>query len=135
MTGIWTEAKGVDENDNILYVVALDTKKNNVIVGPREFLSCNKIKISDCNWIIDLPQESEFKVLVKLRNSSQPVIGKIKINFDNNFAYLLFDQPQFGVSTGQAAVFYNIEECSHVLGGGWIAEAPNKLAYNNLKNV
>ncbi len=127
--------KGVDDNDSILYVIALDTKKNNVIVGPREFLSCNKIKISDCNWIIDLPQESEFNVLVKLRNSSQPVIGKIKINFENNFAYLLFDQPQFGVSTGQAAVFYNIKESSHVLGGGWIAEAPNKLADNNLKNV
>ena len=31
----------------------------------------------------------------------------------------------FGVSTGQAAVFYNTEEYSHVLGGGWISEAPN----------
>ena len=43
------------------------------------------------------------------------------------FAYLHFDQSQFGVSTGQAAVFYNIKESSHVLGGGWITEAPNKL--------
>jgi tRNA U34 2-thiouridine synthase MnmA/TrmU len=29
------------------------------------------------------------------------------------------------VSTGQAAVFYNMEENAHVLGGGWIADAPN----------
>ena len=127
--------KGVDDNNSILYVIGIDTEKNNVIVGPKEFLSCNKIKISNCNWLIDLQQDSEFRVLVKLRNSSQPVIGTIKVNFDNTFAYLLFDQHQFGVSTGQAAVFYNINEISHVLGGGWITEAPNKLAETNLINA
>ena len=127
--------KGVDDDNSVLYVIALDTKKNNVIVGPREFLSCNKIKISECNWIIDLPQESVFRVLVRLRNSSQPVIGTIKVNFDNSFAYLHFDQSQFGVSTGQAAVFYNIKESSHVLGGGWITEAPNKLTDIMLHNA
>ena len=127
--------KGVEDNNSILYVIGIDTEKNNVIVGPKEFLSCNKIKISNCNWLIDLQQNSEFRVLVKLRNSSQPVIGTIKVNFDNTFAYLLFDQHQFGVSTGQAAVFYNINEISHVLGGGWITEAPNKLAETNLLNA
>ncbi len=120
--------KGVDDNNSILYVIALDTQKNNVIVGPKNFLSCNKIKISDCNWLIDLINETEFRVLVKLRNSSQPVIGTIEVNFDKNLAYLTFDKPQFGVSTGQAAVFYNIKESSHILGGGWITEAPNKSA-------
>ena len=127
--------KGVEDNNSILYVIALDTEKNNVIVGPKEFLSCNKIKISECNWIIDPPKGPEFRVLVKLRNSSQPVIGTIKANFDNSFAYLSFDQPQFGVSTGQAAVFYNIKERSHVLGGGWIAEAPNKFTDIKLYNA
>ena len=127
--------KGVDDNNSILYVIALDTKKNNVIVGPKEFLSCNKIKISECNWIIDLPQKSKFKVLVKLRNSSEPVLGTIKANFDTSFVFLYFDEPQFGVSTGQAAVFYNINERTHVLGVGWITEAPNKFADNNINNA
>ena len=120
--------KGVDYNNGILYVIALDTENNNVIVGPKEFLSCNKIKISDCNWIIDLLQEYEFRVLVKLRNSSQPIIGTIKVNSNNCSADLSFDEPQIGISIGQAAVFYNIKERSHVLGGGWITEAPNMLA-------
>ena len=120
--------KGVDDNNSILYVIALDTEKNNVIVGPKEFLSCNKIKISDCNWLIDIKHETKFRVLVKLRNSSQPVIGTIKVNSDTSNAHLLFDTPQFGVSTGQAAVFYNFIESSHVLGGGWITKAPNSLA-------
>ncbi len=125
--------KGVDDNNSILYVIAIDAENNNVIVGPKEFLTCNKIKISDCNWLIDLYQETEFRVLVKLRNSSQPVIGKIKVSFDNSHAYLSFDKPQFGVSTGQAAVFYNVKESSHILGGGWITEAPNKLTDSILK--
>ncbi len=127
--------KGVDDNNSILYVIGIDTKKNNVVVGPKEFLSCNKIKISNCNWIIEQPQNSEFKILVKLRNSSKPVPGMIKINFENDFANLFFDEPQFGVSTGQAAVFYNIDEKSHVLGGGWIIEAPNKLAEIKFNNA
>ena len=127
--------KGVDDSNSILYVIALDTKKNHVIVGPKEFLSCNKIKISECNWIIDLPQKSKFKVLVKLRNSSEPVLGTIKANFDTSFVFLYFDEPQFGVSTGQAAVFYNVKDRSHVLGGGWITEAPNKLPDNNINNA
>ncbi len=120
--------KGVDDKNSILYVISLDTEQNNVIVGPREFLSCNKIKISNCNWLIDIVNQTKFRVLVKLRNSSKPVVGTIKVDFDNNLAYLKFDKPQFGVSIGQAAVFYNIEESSHILGGGWITEAPNKSA-------
>ena len=127
--------KGVDDNNSILYVISLDTENNNVIVGPKEFLSCNKIKISDCNWLIDVVNETEFRVLVKLRNSSQPVTGTIKIKFDKSLAYLTFDKPQFGVSIGQAAVFYNYKESSHILGGGWIIEAPNKSADIKLYNA
>ncbi len=127
--------KGIEDNNSILYVIALDTETNNVVVGNKDFLSCNKIKITDCNWLIDLQQETEFRVLVKLRNSSQPVIGTIKVNLDNTDAYLSFDKPQFGVSTGQAAVFYNIKESSHILGGGWIIEAPNKLTEIKIYNA
>ena len=52
-----------------------------------------------------------------------------QVDASKSFAFLLFDKAQFGVSTGQAAVFYNIKESSHVLGGGWITEAPNKLTH------
>ena len=45
----------------------------------------------------------------------------LRVNFDNSFAYLSFDKPQFGVSTGQAAVFYNEDNNGmRLLGGGWI---------------
>ena len=63
-----------------------------------------------------------------LPNSSLNLTSFIKVNFDKSVADLIFDKPQFGVSTGQAAVFYNVIESSHVLGGGWITKAPNNLA-------
>jgi tRNA-specific 2-thiouridylase len=117
--------KGIEDEHSVLYVIALDSKNHNVIVGPRHFLACDKIKISECNWIIKKPSEPQLKVLVKLRNSSKPGSGIISIDSNNGLSELYFDQPQYGVSTGQAAVFYNTEEYEHVLGGGWIAHAPN----------
>ena len=120
---------GVEDKDTVLYVIAIDPEKNNVIVGPRNLLACKKIKISECNWIINQPEKSKFKVLVKLRNSSKPVNGEINVNFETGLSDLYFDEPQFGVSTGQAAVFYNTKEYTHVLGGGWIKEAPNMFNF------
>lgn len=117
--------KGVEDKNSVLYVIALDSKNHNVIVGPKHLLACNNIKISECNWIVKEPEKSRFKVLVKLRNTSKAVSGTVDVNYDSGFSHLYFDQPQYGVSTGQAAVFYNTEENAHVLGGGWIADAPN----------
>ena len=117
--------KGVEDKNSVLYVIALDSKNHNVIVGPKHLLACNNIKISECNWIVKEPEKSKFKVLVKLRNTSKAVSGTVDVNFDSGFSHLYFDQPQYGVSIGQAAVFYNAEENAHVLGGGWIADAPN----------
>jgi len=120
--------KGIEDDNSALYVIGLDSKKHNVTVGPKELLACNKINISECNWIIDNPKKTKFNVLVKLRNSSAPVRGVVDVNIDNGTSELNFDEPQYGVSNGQAAVFYNIEEYSHVLGGGWIIDAPNMFS-------
>jgi len=119
--------KGVEDKDTILYVIELDPYKNQVIVGPKEYLKCKEIVINECNWITENPQKMKSKVWVKLRNSSDPVSGKINVDLETGSSALLFDEPQYGVSTGQAAVVYNPEDTEHVLGGGWITKAPNML--------
>ena len=119
--------KGVEDKDTILYVIELDPYKNQVIVGPKEYLKCKEIVINECNWITEYPQKMKSKVWVKLRNSSDPVSGKINVDLETGSSALLFDEPQYGVSTGQAAVVYNPEDTEHVLGGGWITKAPNML--------
>ena len=120
--------KGVEDKDTILYVIELDPYKNQVIVGPKEYLKCKEIVINECNWITENPQKMNSKVWVKLRNSSDPVSGKINVDLETGSSALLFDEPQYGVSTGQAAVVYNPEDTEHVLGGGWITKAPNMLS-------
>jgi len=120
--------KGVEDKDTILYVIELDPYKNQVIVGPKEYLKCKEIVINECNWITENPQKLKSKVWVKLRNSSDPVSGKINVDLETGSSALLFDEPQYGVSTGQAAVVYNPEDTEHVLGGGWITKAPNMLS-------
>ena len=120
--------KGVEDKDTILYVIELDPYKNQVIVGPKEYLKCKEIVINECNWITENPQKLKSKVWVKLRNSSDPVSGKINVDLETGSSALLFDEPQYGVSTGQAAVVYNPEDTEHVLGGGWITKAPTMLS-------
>ena len=68
------------------------------------------------------------EVLVKLRNSSEPISGKINVDLETGSSALYFDQPQYGVSTGQAAVIYNPADEAHVLGGGWITKAPKMFS-------
>ena len=120
--------KGVEDKDTILYVIELDPYKNQVIVGPKEYLKCKEIVINECNWITENPQKLKSKVWVKLRNSSDPVSGKINVDLETGSSALLFAEPQYGVSTGQAVVVYNPEDTEHVLGGGWITKAPNMLS-------
>ena len=120
--------KGVEDKNSILYVIELDSYQNRVIVGPKEYLKCKEIEINECNWITNKFKKMNTEVLVKLRNSSEPISGKINVNLESGSSKLYFDQPQYGVSTGQAAVIYNPEDAAHVLGGGWITKAPNMFS-------
>ena len=120
--------KGVEDKDCILYVIDLDSHQNRVIVGPKEYLKCKEIEINECNWITNKFKKMNTEVLVKLRNSSEPISGKINVDLETGSSALYFDQPQYGVSTGQAAVIYNPEDEAQVLGGGWITKAPNMFS-------
>ena len=120
--------KGIEDKDSILYVIELDSHQNRVIVGPKEYLKCKEIEINECNWITNKFKKMNTEVLVKLRNSSEPISGKINVDLEAGSSALYFDQPQYGVSTGQAAVIYNPEDEAHVLGGGWITKAPKMFS-------
>ena len=120
--------KGVEDKDSKLYVIELDSHQNRVIVGPKEYLKCKEIEINECNWITSKFKKTNTEVLVKLRNSSEPIPGKINVDLEAGYSALYFDQPQYGVSTGQAAVIYNPEDEAQVLGGGWITKAPNMFS-------
>ena len=54
---------------------------------------------------------------VRPRYRSNGATATVRISSDWKSATLVFDEPQFALTPGQAAVFYKGGE---VLGGGWI---------------
>jgi len=92
-----------------LYVVRLEPEARRVIVGPRAALAVNEARLSDINWIGGA--ERDGPVQAKVRSMAKPVAARLEGD------RLRFDQPEYGVAPGQAAVLYAGER---VLGGGWI---------------
>ena len=96
------------------YVLSIDAKKNQIVVGKKEELACDRVVLNNLNMFSD---EKEFNTTVKLRYRTIAVSCRVKI--DNDKAYVELDESVFGVAVGQAAVFYDGDK---LIGGGWIAE-------------
>ena len=104
---------GITEDNSPLFVVQLNADKNQVVVGPKEALARDVVFVRDVNWLV-APEAGQ--ITVKLRSTTQPQPALLEPTSDGAKVTLL--EPQYGISPGQAAVFY---DGSRVLGGGWIA--------------
>lgn len=112
---------GIATGDPI-YVVAIDAKNARVIVGPKEALAVKSLTLKEINWLGDKDLNGQ-EVLVRVRSTRPPVLGKIRI--DNDVWNVDFVKPEEGVAPGQACVFYEPnteigELGERVLGGGFI---------------
>lgn len=111
-----------------LYVVKLDAKTREVIVGPREALTAFWIVLKDMNWLgdqalSDIPEEG-VELLAKIRSTRAPEPATL-YNKDG-VAVVRLHLGENGVSPGQACVLFDGEDgVSRVLGGGWIQSAEN----------
>jgi len=97
------------------YVIGIDSKKNQLIVGNKEQLNKTMIFLKQCNLFID---KKVFECEVKVRYRTNPIKAKVKI--DGSKAVVFLDSPASGIAKGQACVFYDNDK---VLGGGWIRGA------------
>ena len=115
------QRKGIKVSDkDALYVLQINSKKNEIIVGPREKLSKTFINLRNINL---LGKEEEFKknIFVKVRSTGKLLDAKVSLKEKNNAEVKLI-LPEEGISPGQACVFYNKDNMGHkVLGGGWIS--------------
>jgi tRNA-uridine 2-sulfurtransferase len=99
-----------------LYVLGIDSGKNQVVVGGDEELLSNEFTAAGVNWIAfaDTAEAVRAEVRVRYRHTAAPATisalpdGRVKITFD---------EPQRAITPGQATVFYRGDE---VVGGGWI---------------
>lgn len=96
------------------YVISIDAEKNQIVVGKKEELACDKVVLNNLNLYID---DKEFDTTVKLRYRTKAVPCHVVIK--NDKAFVTLGESVFGVATGQAAVFYSGNK---LIGGGWIEE-------------
>ncbi|MGB5632324.1 MAG: tRNA 2-thiouridine(34) synthase MnmA [Waterburya sp.] len=99
-----------------LYVVKLDAVMNRVVVGDRHAGGRLECTVSRMNWVSIAEPTAPIGAEVKIRYRSKSVPAKI-IPLGDSRIKIMFEDHQFGVTPGQAAVLYN---GAMVLGGGII---------------
>ena len=114
------QRKGIKVSDvEPLYVLKINSDKNEIIVGPREDLAKKHINIKDLNLLVD---ENELlkNILIKVRSTGKLLEAKVDLQKDDT-ALIKLRAFEYGISPGQACVLYKKDEIGYkVLGGGWI---------------
>ena len=101
-----------------LYVIEINSDNNEIIVGPKEKLIKKYIKLKKINLLTNA-DDLKDEVLVKIRSTGKLIKSRLLISKNNISVELLEDE--YGISPGQACVFYKGDNNGHrLLGGGWI---------------
>jgi tRNA-specific 2-thiouridylase len=113
-----------------LYVVSVNAAKRQVVVGPREALKRNDIRISRLNWLGEQNlTDVDQPVFAKIRSTRPPVAAILRGGPEG--AVVSIAAGEYGVSPGQACVLYDgMGAGARVLGGGFIASAVEPVRGN-----
>ncbi|WP_321490982.1 tRNA 2-thiouridine(34) synthase MnmA [uncultured Hyphomonas sp.] len=108
-----------------LFVVKIDAPNRRVVVGPREALMTSGLLLEELNWIgrgsLEAAADAGAAVLVRVRSTRPPVPGRL--GWHDGAPVIWFDEPEEGVARGQAAVLYDPDGSTRILGGGFILKA------------
>lgn len=102
-----------------LYVLATDTRRNALIVGPASELGRETLTTNRVNWISGIAPEHSFHADVKIRYKARPV-GATVTPLPDDRMHVQFDTPVRDITAGQGAICYDGDVC---LGGGLIEKA------------
>tara|TARA_B100001121_G_scaffold300389_1_gene310184 strand:+ start:135 stop:1250 length:1116 start_codon:yes stop_codon:yes gene_type:complete len=113
------QRKGIKISEkNPLYVIEINSDKNEIIVGPKEKLIKRNIELRDVN-ILTNRDDFRDEIFVKIRSTGKLI--KSKLSILNNKATVELMEDEYGISPGQACVFYKKDNNGDkLLGGGWI---------------
>jgi tRNA-uridine 2-sulfurtransferase len=101
-----------------LYVISIDAVNNRVVVGDRTKATKAECTVNRVNWVSIAEPSSPIRAEVQVRYRTKPVPVTV-VPLENSRVRIVFDEPQFSITPGQAAVWYDGEK---VLGGGIIEQ-------------
>lgn len=99
------------------YVICLDNKHNRLVIGAKAELEAIECTVTHINWIGMEPPEKPMSAKTRIRYRHREAESIVR-PLDHDTARVHFAKPQYAITPGQAAVFYQGER---VLGSGWIA--------------
>jgi tRNA-specific 2-thiouridylase len=99
-----------------LYVIAIDSDKDVIVVGNEQEILRDELIARDVNWIAIDGLKRSRRVKVKIRYQHREAEAAVT-PLSKNKVKVKFEKPQRAITPGQAVVFYDKDI---VLGGGWI---------------
>jgi tRNA-specific 2-thiouridylase len=103
-----------------LYVLKIEPESNTIVAGEQKYAYHDMLVCGEINWIAE-PASGPMEVTAKIR-SLHPVARATLHPMENGRIRLKFSEPQWAITPGQSAVFYDGDT---VIGGG-IIEASEK---------
>lgn len=103
-----------------LFVLRKDATENALILGTRADVVTHDLVARNVSWVAGYPPKVDepFNCEVKIRYKARPAPAVVK-SLEDGKVKIKFDQPVFGATPGQGAVFYQGSNC---LGGGIISD-------------
>ena len=102
-----------------LYVVRIDPETNTIVVGKRDALLTREAIVEAVNWVSGETPKAAIRARVKHRYRSPEGLAWVE-PISETKVRVIWDEPQWAVTPGQIAVFYDAETGEEVLGGGTI---------------
>ena len=114
------QRKGIKVADKeALYVLKINSTKNEIIVGNKSALEIDEIKLRNLNFLCKDIEKYNSNLFVKIRSTGKLI--KARVSLKENYAEVKLNEKELGISPGQACVFYSKDLVGDkVLGGGWI---------------
>jgi tRNA-specific 2-thiouridylase len=104
------------------FVVRIEPESRRVVVGTRDELYRRGLTGRDCNWLVGPREDASDEkhrcfAQIRYNAAAQPAT---MTRMAERRLHVVFDEPQFAITPGQAVVCYDAADNQRVLGGGWI---------------